>query len=115
MNEQNLKPVRKTKEAQERGRRGGVASGKARNERKALKEQLLLLLSEGDTQNNLCLSLIDKAMKGDTKAFEVIRDTIGEKPVEKSVSTEKVVMSPPPEVDIDKIRELNELLRDDNY
>jgi hypothetical protein len=29
------------------------------------------------------LALIEKAMSGDTKAFEVIRDTIGEKPVDK--------------------------------
>ena len=82
-NEQNLKPVSSTKEARERGRKGGLASGEARRKRKTLKEELLLMLSEGETQQSVTLALIEKAMSGDTKAFEVIRDTIGEKPVDK--------------------------------
>ena len=28
-------------------------------------------------------AIIDRALKGDTKAYEVIRDTVGEKPVDK--------------------------------
>ena len=82
-NIENLKPVQTEEEAREKGKKGGIASGKARKERKALKEELLLLLSKGDTQEKISLSLIKEAMKGNTKAFEVIRDTIGEKPVEK--------------------------------
>jgi succinyl-CoA synthetase beta subunit len=82
-NEQNLKPVRTTSEARKRGKAGGIRSGQVRAERKTLKEELLLLLSEGNTQNKLSLALIEKAMNGDTKAFEVIRDTIGEKPTDK--------------------------------
>ena len=82
-NEQNLKPVTSKKEARERGRKGGLASGEARRKRKTLKEELLLMLSEGETQQSVTLALIEKAMSGDTKAFEVIRDTIGEKPVDK--------------------------------
>ena len=62
---------------------GGNASGEARRKRKTLKEELLLMLSEGETQQSVTLALIEKAMSGDTKAFEVIRDTIGEKPVDK--------------------------------
>lgn len=62
---------------------GGKASGEARRKRKTLKEELLLLLSEGETQQSVTLALIEKAMSGDTKAYEVIRDTIGEKPVDK--------------------------------
>lgn len=62
---------------------GGKASGEARRKRKTLKEELLLMLSEGETQQSVTLALIEKAMRGDTKAFEVIRDTIGEKPVDK--------------------------------
>ena len=90
-NEQNLKPVRTKKEARERGRNGGIKSGEVRAERKTLREELLLLLGQGDTQNKLSLSLIEKAIKGDTKAFEVIRDTIGEKPkdiIDANVQTE---------------------------
>lgn len=81
-NIENLKTPT-SEEARINGRKGGIASGKARAERKALKEELLLLLSKGDTQEKISLSLIKEAMKGNTKAFEVIRDTIGEKPVEK--------------------------------
>lgn len=58
---------------------GGKKSGEVRRERKTLKETLLLLLSEGNTQDNITLSLLEKAANGDTKAYEVIRDTIGEK------------------------------------
>ena len=62
---------------------GGKASGEARRKRKTLKEELLLMLSEGETQQSVTFALIEKAMSGDTKAFEVIRDTIGEKPIDK--------------------------------
>ena len=62
---------------------GGKASGEARRKRKTLKEELLLMLSEGETQQSVTFALIEKAMRGDTKAFEVIRDTIGEKPIDK--------------------------------
>ena len=80
---ENLRPVSSKDEARERGRKGGLASGEARRKRKTLKEELLLMLAEGETQQSVTLALIEKAMSGDTKAFEVIRDTIGEKPVDK--------------------------------
>ena len=92
-NEQNLirnedlTPI----ERRERARKAGIASGKVRAERKTLREELLLLLAQGDTQNKLSLSLIQKALTGDTKAYEVIRDTIGEKPkdiIDANVNTE---------------------------
>lgn len=82
-NTNNLKPVRTKSEARRRGKKGGKASGKARKERKALREELLLLLSKDDTQEKVSLALIKQALDGNTKAFEVIRDTIGEKPVDK--------------------------------
>ena len=84
-NEQNLIPnsERTPSELREMARNGGLASGEARRKRKTLKEELLLMLSEGETQQSVTLALIEKAMSGDTKAFEVIRDTIGEKPVDK--------------------------------
>lgn len=82
-NESNLKPVRTKSEARRRGKKGGIASGKARKERKALREELLLLLSKDDTQEKVSLALIKQALNGNTKAFEVIRDTIGEKPIDK--------------------------------
>lgn len=81
-NEKNLKPVRSKEEARERGKKGGIKSGKVRAERKTLKEELLALLSEGDTQKKISVALIAEAMAGSHKAFIAIRDTIGEKPVD---------------------------------
>lgn len=81
-NMQNLKPL-STEKAREIGRKGGIASGKAKRKRKTFKEELLLLLSQGDTQEKVSLAVLQKAINGDTKAFEVIRDTVGEKPTDK--------------------------------
>lgn len=86
-NKDNLKPVRTKEEARERGKKGGIKSGEVRRERKTLKDELLLLLATGNTQNKVSLALIEKALSGDTKAFEVIRDTIGEKATEKVENT----------------------------
>ncbi len=80
-NEQNLKPLT-TDKAREIGRKGGIKSGETRRKRKTLREELLALLETGNNQNKMSLAMIEKALKGDTKAFEVIRDTIGEKPKE---------------------------------
>ncbi len=80
-NEQNLKPLT-TNKAREIGRKGGIKSGETRRKRKTLREELLALLATGNNQNKMSLAMIEKALKGDTKAFEVIRDTIGEKPKE---------------------------------
>ena len=94
MNEGNLKPVRTASEARRRGRKGGLKSGQKRRERKALKEHLLLLLSKGDTQEKMCLALIERATQGDLRAFEIIRDTIGEKPVNNAAETNDNVQVP---------------------
>lgn len=87
-NAENLKKP-STSEARERGQKGGIASGEARRARKTLKEELLLLLSDGDIQNKISIALLKKAQKGNIKAFEVIRDTIGEKPKEEQTLTIK--------------------------
>lgn len=85
MNEENLISFKdRTKEEQrEIARQGGIASGKSRRERKTLREELLLLLEQGNTQKKVSLALIQQALEGNTKAFEVIRDSIGEKPTDK--------------------------------
>ena len=97
-NEQNLKPFNELTENEQRAiaSAGGKASGEARRKRKTLKEELLLMLSDGDIQEKISLALINEAINGNnagsvTKAFEVIRDTIGEKPVEKVQATQTVV------------------------
>ena len=91
-NEKNLKPqnTRTKEEQREIARKGGIASGKKRKELKTLKEELLLLLAEGDTQKKISLALIKKALQGDIKAFEVIRDTTGQKAVEKVEVTQSI-------------------------
>ena len=98
MNEKNLIPnsERTPSELREMARNGGLASGEARRKRKTLKEELLLMLSDGDIQEKISIALINEAINGNnagsvTKAFEVIRDTIGERPVEKVQATQTVV------------------------
>lgn len=104
-NEKNLDPVQTKEEARERGRNGGIASGKARREKKLMRETLDILLSmplkngkladvddirsfaaiKGkniSVQEAIMIAQVQKAMKGDTKAAEYVRDTIGQKPVD---------------------------------
>ena len=91
-NEQNLRTL-SPKEAREQGRKGGKASAAKRAERKTFREGLLLLLNEplkdnagnpttNTTQDAIIAALVKRAANGDTRAFEMIRDTIGEKPVQ---------------------------------
>ncbi len=86
-NEQNLIPQAHVLSVEEQSK-GGKASGEARRRRKTLKEELLALLSDDDIQERMSLALINEAIEGNnagsvTRAFEVVRDTIGEKPVDK--------------------------------
>ena len=80
-NEQNLIPLNKRtpRERKEIARKGAEATNRIKAERKTLKEELLLALSTGDTQKRISTAIIEQAQKGNTKAFEIIRDTIGEK------------------------------------
>ena len=84
-NEENLINLRdrSPEERKEIARKGAEATNRLLKERKTLREELLILLSQGDTQKRISLAMLEKAMKGDTKAFEVLRDTVGEKPVDK--------------------------------
>lgn len=85
-NTENLKSVRTVEEARELGRKGGIKSGEVRREKKLLKSLLEeALLKETKTGNNavdITNAIIKKAKKGNVKAYEVIRDTLGEKPKE---------------------------------
>jgi hypothetical protein len=84
----NLIPVRTEAEAREKGRNGGIKSGEARRAKKTMKEMLDYLLEKdittkkGDisTLEAIMVSMIAKASKGDVRAAEFIRDTIGQKP-----------------------------------
>lgn len=93
-NEQNLNPFGTLTESEQRkiASKGGKASGEARRRKKLLRECLEELLEKemkdksGNTVSGaeaLAVKLFKKAMDGDVKAFEVLRDTSGQKPVEK--------------------------------
>ena len=62
------------------GRNGGIASGVAKREKKLIKETLEKRLKVADL-NELADNLIERA-KMDNKAFELLRDTLGQKPKE---------------------------------
>lgn len=99
-NEQNLRPPIKkgelsSEEARRRGSLGGKASVAARKERKLIKDRILERMSESDW-DTMIDNLIARAA-GTDKAFEVLRDTIGEKPVERIEADGKVEVSLSPE------------------
>ena len=83
-NEQNLKPLnmRPQRERKEIARKGAEATNKLKAQRKTLKEELLILLEQNDYQEKISIAILEQAKKGNTKAYEIIRDTIGEKPKE---------------------------------
>ena len=85
MNQENLVSLadRTTEEQREIARKGGIASGKARKEKKLLKDELAILMEtinkDGKTyQELISTALVKEALKGNTKAFEIIRDTLGQ-------------------------------------
>ena len=74
-------------------RLGGFASGEAKRKRKTIREELEFLLEKKlknnkgkdiSTREAISTALIGQAIKGNVKAFIAIRDTIGEKPTEKT-------------------------------
>ena len=106
-NEQNLIPnsQRTPSELREMATKGGKASGKARRNKKLLRDCIDYLLEKEDRTvldnegkpmsgaEQLAYSLFIKALtEKDTgkaaKAFEVLRDTAGQKPAEKIVVSE---------------------------
>ena len=88
-NMENLIPMSKRSktEARELGRKGGLASGKVRKEKRLLKDELEIIMEtvnkDGVTyQELISTALVKEALKGNTKAYEIIRDTLGQKPIE---------------------------------
>lgn len=92
-------------ERAEYGRQGGIKSGETKRRKKAMKETLEVLLSmpmkngkvsdvesiknfaalKGkniNVQEAMIIAMIQRAMKGDVKAAEWLRDTSGQKPTE---------------------------------
>lgn len=81
-NEQNLIPnsQRTPSEVRENARKGGIASGKARREKKLWKDEIMKRLGENDW-NEIIDNLKERAKKN-SKDFEVLRDTMGQKPTD---------------------------------
>lgn len=98
-NEKNLKPPQSTSEARERGKKGGIASGKARLAKKTAREYAIAAL-EGVTKDKegksirikdvMIQKLIAKAVsEADLNAIKYIVDLIGESPSQKIEVTGK--------------------------
>lgn len=90
---------------------GGKASVKARRDKKLLKDCLEILLEKKQKGKNgeimtgaeaLSARLYKSALEGNVKAFEVLRDTVGQKPAE------KIMMA---EIDKEIIDEVDEILK----
>lgn len=120
MAQKDLIPVtqRTKEEAKAISRKGGINSGKARRNKAMLKDCLEILMEKKMQGNDgkkitgaeaLAVNLFVKALsEQDTakaaKAFEVIRDTSGQKPVDKIVFAE---------VDQAVIDEVEQMMNDD--
>lgn len=96
MKEDNLIP-QAHKLTVEEASKGGKKSVQSRRERKELKRVLEMLLEKEyvDKKGNsktgaelIAFKQYEKALNGDTRAFEVVRDTAGQKPVEKIMVAE---------------------------
>jgi hypothetical protein len=77
-------------------RAGGRASAEARKRRRDIRRALEDLLEKEYTVKNgqklsgaeaIAVKQMEKALKGDTKAFAVVRDTAGQAPVQKIETT----------------------------
>lgn len=91
---QNLIPLNERTKSEQRAiaKKGGLASGESRRSKANLKMALERLLENnwldeatGETLTGaeiLALRLFEKAMKGNVKAFEMVRDSSGQKPVD---------------------------------
>ena len=92
-NEKNLIPLNERTKSQQReiASKGGKASVEAKRKRKTLKEELLLMLEDEEVQKSVAVALIQEAQNGNVKAFGMLRDTIGEAPIEKVQTTKTVV------------------------
>ena len=95
-NEQNLRPG-EYKLSQDEAKKGGINSGKARREKRDLRKALEILLEReykdksGNTISGteaITAMLFEQAMKGNIKAFETIRSTVGQDPVQKVMVAE---------------------------
>lgn len=96
----NLKPFdsnQNREKAKKNGRKGGKASGEAKRKKKLLKDCLDELLQkewenrQGEKMSGseaISVAVFKKALAGDMKAFEIVRDTSGQGVVQKVMVAE---------------------------
>ena len=124
-NEKNLIPIeqvnsrRSREEHREDSRKGGQKSGEVRRQRKAMKEQMEMLLAlpfkqkkqldfikdlgieenEIDNQMALIVAMYGKALKGDVQAFNIIREVVKDEQTIKDEDRIQIVNDLPDEED----------------
>ncbi len=106
-NSENLIPLNKRTKTEQRAitQMGGIKSGEVRREKRLLKDTIEMLLNSKptpemvnecaekfgfnpkDLQEVITGGLISRAMSGDPRAYEVLRDTAGQKPVDRVENT----------------------------
>jgi hypothetical protein len=113
MNEQNLRPS-EHKFTQEEAKKGAKKSAEVRRAKRDLRQALETLLESdikgknGEVKSGaeaIAIAQFQKALKGDTRAFEVIRDTSGQSVVQKVMVAE---------VDNDVINEIENMVLNDD-
>ena len=109
INQNNLIPMNKRSKEEQRelARKGGMASQQKQKEKKTMRAQLQMLLAlqlkdkktvqklkdlgidttNIDNQMALNVALWTKALSGDVQAYNSLRDTIGEKPTDRTEMT----------------------------
>lgn len=134
-NEQNLIPFNKQteEEQREKARKGGIASGVARRKRKAMKENLELLLSlkvqdkkikavmkalgikESEMTNQMAMqvAMLNQSLKGNVQAYKELRDTVEGKPTDNiKVDGNINTTNPLENLSTEEIRKAIELMND---
>lgn len=126
-NEKNLIPIeqvnsrRSREEHREDSRKGGQKSGEVRRQRKAMKEQMEMLLAlpfkqekqlkfmkdlgieenQIDNQMALVVAMYGKALKGDVQAFNIIREVVKDEQTVKDEDRVQIINDLPEEEEED--------------
>lgn len=126
-NEKNLIPIeqvnsrRSREEHSEDSRKGGQKSGEVRRQRKAMKEQMEMLLAlpfkqekqlkfmkdlgieenQIDNQMALVVAMYGKALKGDVQAFNIIREVVKDEQTVKDEDRVQIINDLPEEEEED--------------
>lgn len=83
----NLQKFGSEREARESGSKGGIASGESRRATASITEAMKTALTP-ERAMKIAEVVIKRAEQGNLKAYELLRDQMGEKPTEKiAVST----------------------------